>query len=53
VKQIVEKTSLLIEECSLGRRIGREARHLVERGDFSIEKRNEKLKRIFDAATHA
>lgn len=53
VKQIVEKTSLLIEKCSLRRRIGREAKHLVERGNFSIEKRNEKLKRIFDAATHA
>jgi glycosyltransferase involved in cell wall biosynthesis len=52
VKQIVEKTSMLIEECSLRRGIGREARHLVERGNFSIEKRNEKLKRIFDAATH-
>ncbi|MEM2117721.1 MAG: glycosyltransferase family 4 protein [Candidatus Bathyarchaeia archaeon] len=51
VKQIVEKTSLLIEDDSLRRRIGREARHLIEEGEFSIKKRNEKLKRIFDEAT--
>jgi glycosyltransferase involved in cell wall biosynthesis len=53
VKQIVEKTSLLIEGTSLRRRIGREAKQLVECGDFSIGKRNEKLKKIFDVATHA
>jgi len=51
VKQIVEKTSLLIEDDSLRRRIGREARHLIEHGEFSIKKRNEKLKKIFDMAT--
>lgn len=51
VRQIVEKVSLLIEDGSLRRRIGREARRLVEHGNFSIEKRNEKLKRIFDEAT--
>jgi glycosyltransferase involved in cell wall biosynthesis len=51
VKQIVEKTSLLIEDGSLRRRIGREARNLVENGEFSIKNRNEKLKRIFDEAT--
>jgi glycosyltransferase involved in cell wall biosynthesis len=50
VKQIVEKVSLLLEDGSLRRRIGREARRLVEHGIFSIEKRNEKLKRIFDEA---
>jgi glycosyltransferase involved in cell wall biosynthesis len=51
VRQIVEKVSLLIEDGSLRRRIRREARRLVEHGNFSIEERNEKLKRIFDEAT--
>jgi len=50
VNQIVEKVSLLIENSSLRRDIGRNARHLVERGKFSVKKRNEKLKRIFDEA---
>jgi glycosyltransferase involved in cell wall biosynthesis len=49
--QIVEKVSLLIEESSLRKRLGHEARHLVEHGEFSLERRNEKLKRIFDEAT--
>jgi len=50
VKQIVEKASLLIEDSSLRRRIGREARCLIEEGDFSTKNRNKKLKRIFDEA---
>jgi len=50
VKQIVEKTSLLIENSSLRRKLGREGRHLIEQGEFSIRNRNEKLKRIFDEA---
>lgn len=51
VKQIVEKTSILIEDDSLRRKIGRNARHVIEHGEFSIKNRNEKLKRIFDEAT--
>jgi glycosyltransferase involved in cell wall biosynthesis len=50
VNQIVDKASLLIEESSLRRQIGREARRLTEQGEFSVTKRNEKLKRIFDEA---
>jgi glycosyltransferase involved in cell wall biosynthesis len=50
VNQIVEKVSLLIENSSLRREIGRNARHLVEKGEFSVKRRNEKLKRIFDEA---
>ena len=50
VKQIVEKASLLIEDTSLRRRIGQEARRLIEEGEFSIKNRNQKLKRIFDEA---
>jgi glycosyltransferase involved in cell wall biosynthesis len=51
VKQVVEKTSLLVEDGSLRRKIGREARRLIECGEFSIKNRNEKLKRILDEAT--
>ncbi|MBT0158827.1 glycosyltransferase family 4 protein [Candidatus Bathyarchaeota archaeon A05DMB-2] len=51
VKRIVEKTSLLIEDASLRRRIGREAREETDRGEFSLTKRNAKLKTIFDEAT--
>jgi glycosyltransferase involved in cell wall biosynthesis len=51
VKQIVEKLALLIEDDSLRRKIGRNARQLIESGEFSIKNRNEKLKRIFDEAT--
>jgi glycosyltransferase involved in cell wall biosynthesis len=51
VKQIVEKTSLLIENASLRRRIGREARRLIVEGDFSTKNRDKTLKRIFDEAT--
>lgn len=50
VKQIVDKVSLLIENGDLRRKIGQNARHLVEEGEFSTKKRNEKLKRIFDEA---
>jgi len=50
VNQIVEKTSLLIENNSLRESIGRNARRLVEEGEFCIKRRNEKLKKIFDEA---
>ena len=50
IEQIVDKTSLLIEQDSLRRRIGENARYLVEQGEFCIEKRNAKLKGIFDEA---
>lgn len=53
VSQIVGRASLLIEDSSLRKRLGREARQSIEQGEFSIRKRNEKLKRIFDEATYA
>jgi glycosyltransferase involved in cell wall biosynthesis len=53
VKRIVEKASLLIEDASLRRGIGWEARRVTDHGEFSIEKRNAKLKAIFDEATDA
>jgi hypothetical protein len=39
VKQIVEKASLMIEDGSLRRRIGQEARHLIEESGFSTKNR--------------
>ncbi|MEM5855113.1 MAG: glycosyltransferase family 4 protein [Candidatus Aenigmatarchaeota archaeon] len=50
VKQLVEKLSLLIEDSSLRRRMGRYSRRLVERGRFSIKERNEKLRKIYEEA---
>lgn len=50
VGDLVKKTSVLIEDATLRRDMGRAARWEVERGKFSIEQRNEKLKRIFDQA---
>lgn len=35
VTQIVGATSLLFEDSSLRRRIGQEARHLIEEGEFT------------------
>jgi glycosyltransferase involved in cell wall biosynthesis len=51
VKQLVEKTSVLIEDEELRKKMGKAGRQQIETGRFSIEKRNEKLKRIFDEAT--
>lgn len=51
VDQLVEKTSLLIENDRLRQSIAREARYEVEQGMFSIRQRNKKLARIFGEAT--
>ena len=48
VEEIVEKTSILIENSELRRKMGKAARWEIERGRHSIEKRNEKLKKIFE-----
>lgn len=50
VHELVEKTSILIEDEDLRKKMGKTAREEIEIGRFSIEKRNEKLKRIFDEA---
>ena len=51
VEELADKTSILIENEDLRRRMGRAGRQEIETGKFSIEKRNEKLKRIFDEVT--
>ena len=50
INQLVEKTSLLIENSSLRKKMGRYGRRLVEKGKFSIKERNKKLKRIYEEA---
>ncbi len=51
VAELVEKTSFLIENEELRRKMGKVGREQIEVGKFSLQKRNEKLKRIFDEAT--
>lgn len=51
VANLVEKTSLLIENTEMRKKMGRAGRQEVEHGRFSIAERNKKLKRIFDEAT--
>jgi glycosyltransferase involved in cell wall biosynthesis len=50
VNGLIEKTSILIENKALRQKMGKDGRKEVEKGKFSLEKRNEKLKRIFDEA---
>ena len=50
VKQLVEKISILIEDSSLRRRMGKYSKRLVEKGKFSIKERNKKLKKNYDKA---
>ena len=50
VEELVKKVSLLIDSPLLRRGLGKAAREEVEHGRFSIGKRNEKLKRLFDEA---
>lgn len=50
VQELVEKTSILIENQHLRREMGKAGRWEVEHGRFSTEERNEKLKQIFDEA---
>jgi glycosyltransferase involved in cell wall biosynthesis len=50
VEELVEKTSVLIEDEKLRRSMGKAGKQEVEMGKFSIETRNKKLRKIFDAA---
>lgn len=49
-KEMIEKTSILIEDSALRNRMGREARKIVKEGKFSIKKRNKKLREIYEEA---
>jgi len=48
IEEMVKKASLLIEDSSLRRKMGKYGRKLVEKGKFSIKQRNEKLRRIYE-----
>jgi glycosyltransferase involved in cell wall biosynthesis len=50
-QRLVEKLSVLIENAELRRSMGSAARWEVEHGKFSIERRNERLKRVLDECT--
>lgn len=50
IEDLVSKLSLLIEDSSLRKRMGRYGRRLVEKGKFSIKERNKKLRRIYEEA---
>jgi len=50
VKVLAERTSILIEDEKLRRRMGIAGRREIETGKFSVKRRNEKLKKIFDDA---
>jgi glycosyltransferase involved in cell wall biosynthesis len=50
IKQLVDRVSLLIEDSSLRKRMGKYGRKLIEKGKFSIKERNKKLKQIYENA---
>jgi glycosyltransferase involved in cell wall biosynthesis len=50
IENIKKNMIMLIEDKSLRKKLGSEARNTIEKGNFSIEKRNEKLKNIFESS---
>ena len=50
-QQLADKTSILIENEELRRRMGKASRWEIEKGKLSIDERNRRLKEIFDEAT--
>jgi glycosyltransferase involved in cell wall biosynthesis len=50
VDELVRKVSILIEDESLRRQMGKAGRWEIEHGRFSIHRRNEVLKSVFDEA---
>ena len=50
VEDLARATATLIEDADLRRRLGGAGRRRVERGRFSVARRNARLKAIFDAA---
>jgi len=51
IQNLEAKLRVLIDNEEMRRRMGEAGRYEVERGKFSIQRRNKKLKRIFDEAT--
>lgn len=50
-EKLKEYMKLLIEDSSLRQKIGKEAALTIEKGEFSIAKRNSLLKEVFDQAS--
>ncbi len=50
VETLVRKTAFLIENAEVRWRLGQAAREQIERGKFSLERKNRCLKVIFDEA---
>ncbi|MFC1907644.1 glycosyltransferase family 4 protein [Chloroflexota bacterium] len=50
VTDLVDKVSVLIEDKAMRRKMGMAGRREIEQGKFSIERRNQVLKKIFDEA---
>lgn len=48
--ELVNKVSTLIENGAMRRQMGKAGRWEIEHGRFSIDRRNEVLKRVFDEA---
>jgi len=48
VKSLVDKTSILIEDQVLRRKMGEAGRNEIDFGEFSLKSRNKKLKKVFD-----
>jgi len=48
VDQLVNKLGCLIEDSKLRKRFAKEGKREIERGKFSIEQRNKKLKKIYE-----
>ncbi len=51
VSQLVEKTSLLIEDSSLRKKFGRNAFNEIEKGKFSLKQKENNMKQIFSELT--
>lgn len=50
-EKLKEFMKLLIEDSSLRQKIGNEAALTIEKGEFSLQRKNDLLKEIFDSAT--
>ena len=48
IKNLIEKTSLLIEDKTQRNKMSEECRKLIKEGKFSIKQRNMKLKKIYE-----